>query len=104
MRDGTPHPRTSPCFGTHRIGRERAFCFFYNGLSALAGRGVLRTAWAGAAWAASGVFSGGTLPASADPSQGGGRGGRYVPPVKFGLGGVPFGNEFEVVSDEDGYQ
>jgi hypothetical protein len=23
-----------------------------------------------------------------------------VPPVKFGLGGVPFGNEFEVVSEE----
>ncbi len=37
-------------------------------------------------------------------SQEGGRGGRYVPPVKFGLGGVPFGNEFEVVSDEDAYQ
>jgi D-threo-aldose 1-dehydrogenase len=54
--------------------------------------------------AASGVFSGGILPASADMSQGGGRGGRYVPPVKFGLGGVPFGNEFEVVSDEDAYQ
>ena len=25
-------------------------------------------------------------------------------PVKFGLGGVPLGNEFEVVSDEDAYQ
>jgi D-threo-aldose 1-dehydrogenase len=37
-------------------------------------------------------------------SEGGGRGGRYVPPVKFGLGGVPFGNEFEVVSDEGAYQ
>jgi D-threo-aldose 1-dehydrogenase len=37
-------------------------------------------------------------------SQEGGRGGRYVPPVKFGIGGVPFGNEFEVVSDEDAYQ
>jgi len=24
-----------------------------------------------------------------------------VPPVKFGLGGVPLGNEFELVSDED---
>ena len=30
--------------------------------------------------------------------------GRYVRPVKFGLGGVPFGNEFEVVSDEDAYK
>ena len=27
-----------------------------------------------------------------------------APPVKFGLGGVPLGNEFEVVSDEDAYQ
>ena len=27
-----------------------------------------------------------------------------MPPVKFGLGGVPFGNEFEVVSDEDAYK
>ena len=26
-----------------------------------------------------------------------------MPPVKFGLGGVPLGNEFEVVSDEDAY-
>jgi D-threo-aldose 1-dehydrogenase len=25
----------------------------------------------------------------------------YVPPVKFGLGGVPFGNEFEAVTDEE---
>src|SRR3984893_13113103 len=59
---------------------------------------------AGAPLAASGVFSGGILPASADMSQGGGRGGRYVPPVKFGLGGVPFGNEVELGSDEDAYQ
>src|SRR6185312_10692229 len=29
---------------------------------------------------------------------------RYVLPVKFGLGGVPLGNEFEVVSDEDAYK
>jgi D-threo-aldose 1-dehydrogenase len=27
-----------------------------------------------------------------------------VPPVKFGLGGVPLGNEFELVSDEDAYE
>ena len=25
-------------------------------------------------------------------------------PVKFGLGGVPLGNEFEIVSDEDAYK
>ena len=30
--------------------------------------------------------------------------GHYVLPVKFGLGGVPLGNEFEVVSDEDAYK
>ena len=57
---------------------------------------------AGSALAASGVFSGGTLAAPADMSQGGG--GRHVLPVKFGLGGVPLGNEFEVVSDEDAYE
>ena len=58
---------------------------------------------AGSAVAASGVFSGGTSAAPADMFQAGGRAGRYVPPVKFGLGGVPLGNEFEVVSDEDAY-
>ncbi len=57
--------------------------------------------------AASGVFSAGALAAPADmpqadmPQDGDGR---YVRPVKFGLGGVPFGNEFEVVSDEDAYK
>ena len=67
-------------------------------------REFLSIAAAGSALAASGVFSGGILAASADMSQGGGRDGRYVPPVKFGLGGVPFGNEFELVSDQDAYQ
>ena len=65
-------------------------------------RDFLSIAAAGSALAASGVFSGGTLAAPADMSQGGG--GRYVPAVKFGLGGVPLGNEFEVVSDEDAYK
>ena len=27
----------------------------------------------------------------------------YKPPFKFGMGGVPLGNEFEVVTDEDAY-
>ena len=27
----------------------------------------------------------------------------YNPPFKFGMGGVPLGNEFEVVTDEDAY-
>ncbi len=66
-------------------------------------RDFLGIAAAGSAVAASGVFSGGTSAAPADMSQAGGRAGRYVPPVKFGLGGVPLGNEFEVVSDEDAY-
>ena len=65
-------------------------------------RNFLGIAAAGSALAASGVFSGGTLPAPADTSQGGGV--RYVPPVKFGLGGVPLGNEFELVTDEDAYE
>jgi hypothetical protein len=30
--------------------------------------------------------------------------GSAVAPIKFGLGGVPFGNEFEVVSDEDAHK
>src|SRR3981081_1004017 len=66
-------------------------------------RDFLSIAAAGSTLAASGGFSGGALAAPGDMPQGGG-GGRYVPPVKFGLGGVPFGNEFEVVSDEDAYK
>ena len=31
-------------------------------------------------------------------------GGHYLLPGKLGLGGVPSGNEFEVVSDEDAYK
>ena len=62
-------------------------------------RDFLGIAAAGSALAANGVFSGATSAATADRSQAGGRAGRYVPPVKFGLGGVPLGNEFEVVSD-----
>jgi len=62
----------------------------------------LNIAAAGSALAASGVFSGRVVTAPADMSRGGG--GRYVLPVKFGLGGVPLGNEFEIVSDEDAYK
>jgi D-threo-aldose 1-dehydrogenase len=65
-------------------------------------RNFLSVAATGSALAASGAFSGGILAAPADTSQGGS--GRYVPPVKFGLGGVPLGNEFELVSDEDAYK
>jgi D-threo-aldose 1-dehydrogenase len=63
---------------------------------------------AGTAVAASGVLSGSA--ALAAPEDGTKRGvarateGRYVPPVKFGLGGVPLGNEFEVVTDDEAYK
>ena len=30
--------------------------------------------------------------------------GSALAPIKFGLGAVPFGNEFEVVSDENAYK
>ena len=33
----------------------------------------------------------------------GSRDGHYKPPFKFGMGGVPLGNEFEVVTDEQAY-
>ena len=40
-----------------------------------------------------------------DMQSGAGQGsGHYVPPVKFGLGGVPLGNEFEVITDEEAYR
>jgi len=29
---------------------------------------------------------------------------KYAPPIKFGLGGVPLGNEFEVITDEDAFR
>src|SRR6202048_1059690 len=29
--------------------------------------------------------------------------GRYKPPLRFGIGGVPLGNEFAVVTDKDAY-
>src|SRR5438876_4121946 len=40
-------------------------------------------------------------PASGTQSEAGQRSGHYVPPVKCGLGGVPLGNEFEVITDEE---
>ena len=51
-------------------------------------RNFLSIAAAGSALATSGVFSAGASAAPADVAQGGGGGGHYVPPVKFGLGGV----------------
>jgi|SRR5882757_2815009 len=43
-------------------------------------------------------------PGSGTQSGGGQRSGHYVPPIKFGLGGVPLGNEFEVITDEEAYK
>src|SRR6266513_6229524 len=41
-------------------------------------------------------------PGSAQAS-GGNSNGHYKPPFKFAMGGVPLGNEFEVVTDENAY-
>jgi len=43
-------------------------------------------------------------PGSGMQSGAGQRSGHYVPPIKFGLGGVPLGNEFEVITDEEAYK
>ncbi|HZC36653.1 MAG TPA: aldo/keto reductase [Chthoniobacterales bacterium] len=44
------------------------------------------------------------VPGSAGIGTSGSNGkGHYKPPFKFGMGGVPLGNEFEVVTDEDAY-
>lgn len=45
------------------------------------------------------VADGGSMRQSAS----GGNNGHYKPPFKFGMGGVPLGNEFEFVTDEDAY-
>src|SRR5438270_13712269 len=36
-------------------------------------------------------------------TSGGSSNGHYKPPFKFAMGGVPLGNEFEVVTDENAY-
>jgi D-threo-aldose 1-dehydrogenase len=70
-------------------------------------RDFLGIATAGSALAASGLMavSPGFAAAGAD-TQGASRqrSGKYVPPIGFGLGGVPLGNEFEVITDEDAYK
>src|ERR1700761_322292 len=63
----------------------------------------------GSAMTAIGAFLPGT--ASAQNSTGGspmentanGSNAHYKPPFKFGMGGVPLGNEFAVVTDKDAY-
>jgi D-threo-aldose 1-dehydrogenase len=67
----------------------------------------LGIATAGSALAADGLMAG--PPGLASPgndTQGvaGQRIGKYVPPIRFGLGGVPLGNGFEVITDEDAYK
>jgi len=70
-------------------------------------RDFLGMAAAGSALAAGGVIAG--RPGLAAPESGtqngaGERTRHYAPPVKFGLGGVTLGNEFEVITDEDAYK
>ena len=71
-------------------------------------RDFLTIAAANSALAASGMIT--TPAAYATPNDGtqsgsaGERTAHYVPPVKFGLGGVPLGNEFEAVTDEQAYR
>jgi D-threo-aldose 1-dehydrogenase len=70
-------------------------------------RDFLGIAAAGSALAAGGLIAG--RPALAAPGGGtqsgaGQRSGHYAPSIKFGLGGVTLGNEFEVITDEDAYK
>jgi len=70
-------------------------------------RDFLGIAAAGSALAAGGLVAGRprlAAPESGKQSGAGERTRHYVPPVKFGLGGVTLGNEFEVVTDEDAYK
>src|ERR1700716_4749715 len=70
-------------------------------------RDFLGIAAAGSALAAGGLMAGRpglAAPGSGMQSGAGQRSGHYVPPIKFGLGGVPLGNEFEVVTDEEAYK
>ena len=64
---------------------------------------------AGSALAAGGVGVIAGRPGSAAPDAGaqsraGEQTRHYVPSIKFGLGGVPLGNEFEVVTDEEAHK
>src|SRR3979411_552336 len=70
-------------------------------------RDFLGIAAAGSALAAGGLIE--SRPGSAASETGAQRGAgeqtrRYVPSIKFGLGGVPLGNEFEVVTGEEAYK
>jgi D-threo-aldose 1-dehydrogenase len=70
-------------------------------------RDFVGIATAGYALAASGLMAparGLAAPGNDTQSVAGQRSGKYVPRIKFGLGGVPLGNEFEVVTDRDAYK
>ena len=70
-------------------------------------RNFLGMAAAGSAFAAGGLIAGRpglAAPESGTQSGAGERTRHYVPPIKFGLGGVTLGNEFEVITDEDAYK
>ena len=70
-------------------------------------RGFLGIATAGSALTASGLRAAPptlAAPGNQTQSAAGQRSGKYVLPIRFGLGGVPLGNEFEVITDEDAYK
>ena len=70
-------------------------------------RNFLGMAAAGSAFGAGSLIPGRpglAAPESGTQSGAGERTRHYVPPIKFGLGGVPLGNEFEVITDEDAYK
>jgi D-threo-aldose 1-dehydrogenase len=70
-------------------------------------RDFIGMATAGSVFAARQVLAaspGATAPRNDTQSVIGQRSGKYVPPVKFGLGGVPLGNEFEIITDEDAFK
>src|SRR3981189_2845603 len=70
-------------------------------------RNFLGMAAAGSAFAAGGLIAGRpglAAPESGTQSGAGERTRHYVPSIKFGLGGVTLGNEFEVITDEDAYK
>jgi D-threo-aldose 1-dehydrogenase len=70
-------------------------------------RDFIGIATAGSALAASGLLAappGVAAPGSDTQSVFKQPSGKYVPPIRFGLGGVPLGNEFEVITDEEAYR
>jgi D-threo-aldose 1-dehydrogenase len=65
-------------------------------------RDFLTIAAAGSALAAGGMVTAQAATAAPGDSSSTGSA-HYVPPFKFGLGGVPLGNEFEVITDDDAH-